>query len=147
MGSCVYPDQKSDLPRRTNLPWIFKRSSSLLFLRNELLNHLLSWKVAPDNKLSNDTLFIAIYFILREIYLKILGGNRVILDLPYICIYRVSHSTSANIRKQVEYSKLNRKVLYHFTTFAIIIEIFNIKVRQIRARRDTMGQALEPLEL
>jgi len=58
-------------------------------------------------------------------------------------IQGVSKSASANTRKQVEYSKLNRKVLYHFTIFAIIIEIFNIKVRQIRAHRDTMKQALE----
>src|SRR5580765_8327462 len=39
----------------------------------------------------------------------------------YIYIYRVSDKDCANAREQVEHSKLNRKVLYYFAIFAIII--------------------------
>jgi len=35
----------------------------------------------------------------------------------------------------IGYSKLNRKVLYHFRIFAIIIKIFNIKVANKSALR------------
>lgn len=43
-------------------------------------------------------------------------------NVTYIHIYRMSPNSRITFRRQVEHVKMNRKVLYHFATFAIINE-------------------------
>lgn len=49
-------------------------------------------------------------------------------------IYRVSDNCHLTVRGRVEYIELNRKVLYHFAIFVIIIEKLIKKDRRMSAR-------------
>ena len=56
-------------------------------------------------------------------------------------IYRVSRTIWDLFRVQVEWTKRSRKVLYHFTIFAIVKELLIIKNRRISPPTDLWKRA------